>query len=569
MFTKKVFISSLSIMFALSGISVVQAQNTGEQKTNSDISELLTLDENNSEFLKTLMKDGYAELGRYKVEKIKDNVYHWDEGTKKLPGGATDENGAMNNPSSMYFVLSEDGVVLVDLGNGSQNEEDIQNAKTIVESMTGDKHLSIIITHSHGDHTGFGRSKEVFSNVTVDNVYVSDADYDVAFEAISQFDGKITKVHSGETVDIYGAPYEFNVVNAHTEGSLMITDETHEALFTGDTFGSGFIWALFETNGGNPLAALDKGCSLARKILNNNPSLSILAGHRWQQFWEDNAQRPNEMSIQYFNDMAQVISGLLDGTTISNSYTAASWAPDAVELSSNGAKAKIDTLPKYIEAYKKAVELLQLVGITNAEKRMKNYPHQLSGGMRQRIVIAIALSCDPYVLICDEPTTALDVTIQAKILELIQDIQKKKDLSVIYITHDLGVVAKVADYVNVMYAGKIVETGTIDEIFYDPRHPYTWGLLSSMPDLDTDDDELYTIPGTPPNLAHEVKGDAFAPRNKYALNIDLRIEPPMFKVPGSTTHKVASWLMHEKAPKVEMPVELKNRLEKMKKEGVE
>ena len=210
------------------------------------------------------------------------------------------------------------------------------------------------------------------------------------------------------------------------------------------------------------------------------------------------------------------------------------------------------------EAYKKAVELLQLVGITNAEKRMKNYPHQLSGGMRQRIVIAIALSCDPYVLICDEPTTALDVTIQAKILELIQDIQKKKDLSVIYITHDLGVVAKVADYVNVMYAGKIVETGTIDEIFYD------WGLLSSMPDLDTDDDELYTIPGTPPNLAHEVKGDAFAPRNKYALNIDLRIEPPMFKVPGSTTHKVASWLMHEKAPKVEMPVELKNRLEKMK-----
>ena len=220
------------------------------------------------------------------------------------------------------------------------------------------------------------------------------------------------------------------------------------------------------------------------------------------------------------------------------------------------------------EAWDKAVELLKEVGIEDAEKRMKNYPHQLSGGMRQRIVIAIALSCDPYVLICDEPTTALDVTIQAKILELIQDIQKKKDLSVIYITHDLGVVAK-ADYVNVMYAGKIVETGTIDEIFYDPRHPYTWGLLSSMPDLDTDDDELYTIPGTPPNLAHEVKGDAFAPRNKYALNIDLRLEPPMFKVPGSTTHKVASWLMHEKAPKVEMPTELKNRLEKMKKEGVE
>ena len=220
------------------------------------------------------------------------------------------------------------------------------------------------------------------------------------------------------------------------------------------------------------------------------------------------------------------------------------------------------------EAYQKAVELLQEVGITDAEKRMKNYPHQLSGGMRQRVVIAIALSCDPYVLICDEPTTALDVTIQATILELIQDIQRKKDLSVIYITHDLGVVAKVADFVNVMYAGKIIETGTINEIFYDPRHPYTWGLLSLMPDLDTDDDELYTIPGTPPNLAHEIKGDAFAPRNQFALNIDLRVEPPMFDVPGSNSHKVASWLMHEKAPKVEMPETLKKRIEKMKEEGL-
>lgn len=220
------------------------------------------------------------------------------------------------------------------------------------------------------------------------------------------------------------------------------------------------------------------------------------------------------------------------------------------------------------EAYQKALELLELVGITDAEKRMKNYPHQLSGGMRQRIVIAIALSCDPYVLICDEPTTALDVTIQAKILELIQEIQKKKNLSVIYITHDLGVVAKVADYVNVTYAGKIVETGTINEIFYDPRHPYTWGLLSAMPDLDTDDDELYTIPGTPPNLIYEVKGDAFAPRNKYALNIDLRLDPPTYYVPGSKTHKVSSWLMHENAPKVEMPEALRRRLDKMKKEGV-
>lgn len=217
------------------------------------------------------------------------------------------------------------------------------------------------------------------------------------------------------------------------------------------------------------------------------------------------------------------------------------------------------------EAWKKAVRLLELVGITDAEKRMKNYPHQLSGGMRQRVVIAIALSCDPEVLICDEPTTPLDVTIQAKILELIKEIQKKKDLSVIYITHDLGVVAKVADYVNVMYAGRIIETGTVNEIFYDPRHPYTWGLLASMPDVDSSDDELYTIPGTPPNMLHEPVGDAFAPRNRFALQIDEKVAPPMFEL--TPTHKVASWLPAPNAPKVEMPEDLKKRINRMKKEA--
>ena len=217
------------------------------------------------------------------------------------------------------------------------------------------------------------------------------------------------------------------------------------------------------------------------------------------------------------------------------------------------------------EAYRKAVELLKEVGITDAEERMKNYPHQLSGGMRQRVVIAIALACDPELLICDEPTTALDVTIQAKILELIQKIQRERNISVIYITHDLGVVAKVADFVNVMYAGRIVETGTIDEIYYEPAHPYTWGLLSAMPDLDTDDDRLYTIPGSPPNLLHPVPGDAFAPRNVYALNIDDRAEPPMFKL--SDTHYAATWLLDPRAPKVEMPAELKARIDRMKKEA--
>lgn len=221
-------------------------------------------------------------------------------------------------------------------------------------------------------------------------------------------------------------------------------------------------------------------------------------------------------------------------------------------------------MPKQ-EAYKKAVELLELVGITDAEKRMKNYPHQLSGGMRQRVVIAIALACNPELLICDEPTTALDVTIQAKILELIRKIQEKTGISVIYITHDLGVVAKVADYVNVMYAGKIVEKGSIDEIFYDPRHPYTWGLLSAMPDLNTSDSRLFAIPGSPPSLNKPIKGDAFAPRNKYALKIDSRIEPPMFEVSGS--HYAATWLLHPNAPKVELPQELKNRIRRMKEEA--
>ncbi len=212
------------------------------------------------------------------------------------------------------------------------------------------------------------------------------------------------------------------------------------------------------------------------------------------------------------------------------------------------------------EAREKTLELLKLVGIVDAENRMKNYPHQLSGGMRQRIVIAIALSCEPKILICDEPTTALDVTIQAKILNLIQDIQNKMDLSVIYITHDLGVVAKVADYVNVMYAGKIIETGTVDEIFFDPRHPYTWGLLSAMPDLETDDDRLYSIPGSPPNLLHEPKGDAFAARNKFAMKIDEKKEPPMFQI--TETHFAATWLLHPDAPKIELPKELKLRLER-------
>ena len=216
------------------------------------------------------------------------------------------------------------------------------------------------------------------------------------------------------------------------------------------------------------------------------------------------------------------------------------------------------------EAWDRAVELLREVGIEEPEKRMKNYPHQLSGGMRQRVVIAIALSCNPDLLICDEPTTALDVTIQAKIIELIKKVQKERGISVIYITHDLGVVAKVADFINVMYAGKIVERGTTNEIFYDPRHPYTWGLLSSMPDLDTNE-KLEAIPGTPPNMIYPPVGDAFAARNKYAMQIDFEQQPPMFQI--SDTHFAATWLLHPDAPKVEMPKIIVDRIRRMKEKN--
>ncbi|MEK5392830.1 ABC transporter ATP-binding protein [Margalitia sp. FSL K6-0131] len=198
-----------------------------------------------------------------------------------------------------------------------------------------------------------------------------------------------------------------------------------------------------------------------------------------------------------------------------------------------------------------AMELFQLVGIPNAEMRFNQYPHQFSGGMRQRIMIALALACNPKILIADEPTTALDVTIQAQILDLLKDIQKKTGTAIILITHDLGVVANIADSVAIMYAGKIVEKGTVDDVFYDPKHPYNWGLLSSMPSLDTTG-ELISIPGSPPDLMDPPKGDPFAPRNEYALAIDYELDPPMYKV--SETHYAASWLLHEKAPKVTPPI---------------
>lgn len=214
------------------------------------------------------------------------------------------------------------------------------------------------------------------------------------------------------------------------------------------------------------------------------------------------------------------------------------------------------------EAMASALELLKLVGIPDAEKRLKNYPHQFSGGQRQRIVIAIALVCYPKVLIADEPTTALDVTIQAQILELLKDIQQKINTSIIFITHDLGVVANVADRVAVMYGGRIIEVGTAEEIFYNPQHPYTWGLLGSMPTLEGTGDRLYAIPGSPPDLLKPPTGDAFYPRNEYALKIDTQQAPPFFEV--SPTHKAATWLLAPQAPKVVPPKEIQIRWEKFR-----
>ena len=221
---------------------------------------------------------------------------------------------------------------------------------------------------------------------------------------------------------------------------------------------------------------------------------------------------------------------------------------------------KIDSLRiTKAEAKKRALEIMKEVGIPYPEKRFNQYPFEFSGGMRQRIVIAIALTASPDILICDEPTTALDVTIQAQILELINKLKKERNLSVIFITHDLGVVANMADRVAVMYAGKIVEYGNVDEIFYDPKHPYTWSLLSSIPDVDSKE-KLEAIPGTPPNLVYPPKGDAFADRSRYAMEIDYKYEPPYFKV--TDTHYAATWLLAPNAPKVEMPKIVSERIRK-------
>ena len=217
------------------------------------------------------------------------------------------------------------------------------------------------------------------------------------------------------------------------------------------------------------------------------------------------------------------------------------------------------------EAKKEAIEMLKKVGIPDPERRYNQYPHEFSGGMRQRVVIAIAVACRPQILICDEPTTALDVTIQAQILDLVRSLQSELHMTVIYITHDLGVVANVADRVAVMYAGQIVEHGLVNEIFYDPWHPYTWALLSALPQLGVKGHELPSIDGTPPNLFNKIQGDAFAPRNKQALAIDFVKEPPFFNV--SPTHQAKTWYLDPRAPKIEQPEAVRSLRQKMRERG--
>lgn len=259
----------------------------------------------------------------------------------------------------------------------------------------------------------------------------------------------------------------------------------------------------------------------------------------------------------------RLIKRRIEGTkrNLENEYDYDEAADRVVKFLADAATGSVDKVTKN-GAKRKAIKLMEEVGIPEPDKRYNQYPFQMSGGQRQRIVIAIALSANPDILICDEPTTALDVTIQAQTLELINRIKKERNLSVIFITHDLGVVANMADRVAIMYAGKIVEYGNVDEIFYTPAHPYTWALLSSVPDLESKE-KLEAIPGTPPNMIYPPKGDAFAERNKYALKIDFEKEPPMFKI--TDTHYAATWLLHPMAPKVEIPKAITDRIARMRK----
>ena len=302
-----------------------------------------------------------------------------------------------------------------------------------------------------------------------------------------------------------------------------------------------------------------------KKYLRNKAKYDKIVAKGQQPDWVLTPQVVIDLELKKAN-ICKVVEGLYnhynDSIAKTAYFNANNSVVDIIDYLKDQASKLVVKMNKQI-AKAKAIKLLEEVGIPEPSTRFNQFPFEFSGGMRQRIVIAIALSANPDILICDEPTTALDVTIQAQILEQINAIKKERNLSVIFITHNMGVVANMADRVAVMYAGKIVEHGTAEEIFYEPAHPYTWALLSSMPDLHTTE-KLESIPGTPPNMIYPPKGDAFAARNKYALEIDFELEPPLFEV--SPTHYAATWLLHPNAPKVEMPALIKARIERLKEE---
>ena len=302
-----------------------------------------------------------------------------------------------------------------------------------------------------------------------------------------------------------------------------------------------------------------------KKYLKNKKQYDAIIAKGKQPDWVLQAQVVVDIDLKQKN-ICKVIENLCNHYEESiegkDHFDANAAVIDIIDFLKDQASKLVVKMNKRI-AKAKAIKLLEEVGIPEPTTRFKQYPFEFSGGMRQRIVIAIALSANPDILICDEPTTALDVTIQAQILELINQIKKERNLSVIFITHNMGVVANMADKIAVMYAGKIVEMGTSEEVFYEPAHPYTWALLSSMPDLHTTE-RLEYIPGTPPDMLYPPKGDAFAARNKYALDIDFELEPPLFEI--TPTHSAATWLLHPNAPKIEMPELIKARIERSKKE---
>ena len=302
-----------------------------------------------------------------------------------------------------------------------------------------------------------------------------------------------------------------------------------------------------------------------KKYLKNKKKYDAITAKGGKPDWTLTPQIVIDLDLQR-NNICKVIENLynhyLEDIENDLHFDSKAYVVEIIDFLKEQASKFVVKMNKRI-AKAKAIKLLEEVGIPEPAVRFNQYPFELSGGMRQRVVIAIALAADPDILICDEPTTALDVTIQAQILELINEIKEKRKLSIIFITHNMGVVANMADRIAVMYAGKIVEHGTSEEIFYSPVHPYTWALLSSMPDLHTTG-KMDSIPGTPPDLHYPPKGDAFAPRNKYALDIDFELEPPLFEV--TPTHYAATWLLHPHAPKVEMPQIIQDRIERMKKE---